>query len=148
MGSLEDGRGILFPARLPTFHREPAPTGIEGLVRWFWIPLWDIAPGRVSRQNILPFPASNLVVDAAGVGLSGPTTGPSFRDLSGKGWAVGALLRPAAILGDRNLWIRVLVGAALLAVGVLGLVLPRTDLMTLAQALVAATAMAAGVAPL
>lgn len=97
MGSLEDGRGILFPARLPTFHREPAPTGIEGLVRWFWIPLWDIAPGRVSRQNILPFPASNLVVDAAGVGLSGPTTGPSFRDLSGKGWAVGALLRPAAI---------------------------------------------------
>ena len=35
---LADARGILYPARLPTFHREPAPPGLEGLVRWFWIP--------------------------------------------------------------------------------------------------------------
>jgi len=32
-----------------------------------------------------------------GVSLSGPTTGVSERKLEGKGWAVGALLRPAAI---------------------------------------------------
>jgi len=31
---LDDGRGVLYPRRLPTFHREPAPTGLEDLIRW------------------------------------------------------------------------------------------------------------------
>lgn len=92
-----DRRGILYPARLPTFHREPAPPEIAGLVRWFWIPEWQLAPGRTSRQELLPFPASNLTVQREGVGLSGPATRRSHRDLSGTGWAVGALLRPAAV---------------------------------------------------
>lgn len=95
---LADARGILYPARLPTFHREPAPPGLEGLVRWFWIPRWRIAPGRVSRQELLPFPASNLVVEDGRAMLSGPTTRASHRDLRGIGWAVGALLRPAALV--------------------------------------------------
>ena len=46
---------------------------------------------------MLPFPASNLVVEGDIVTLSGPTTGKSHRDLSGRGWAVGALLQPAGI---------------------------------------------------
>ena len=92
-----DGRGILYPTRLPTFHRQPAPAELQHLVRWFWIPQWRLAPGRTSRQNVLPFPASNLVVEESGVSLSGPTTGASYRDLHGSGWAVGALLRPAGI---------------------------------------------------
>ncbi|MFU8947505.1 helix-turn-helix domain-containing protein [Mycetocola zhadangensis] len=92
-----DGRGILYPTRLPTFHRQPAPPDLSALIRWFWIPQWQLAPGRTSRQNVLPFPASNLVVEPSGVALSGPTTGASFRDLRGIGWAVGALLRPAGI---------------------------------------------------
>ncbi|MDV2476372.1 helix-turn-helix domain-containing protein [Rhodococcus zopfii] len=98
-----DRRGVLYPARLPTFHREPPPPGLTGLVRWFWIPEWQLAPGRTSRQEVLAFPASNLTVEAGGVTLSGPTTRRSHRDLSGSGWAVGALLRPAAIpsvIGD------------------------------------------------
>ncbi|MUN55375.1 helix-turn-helix domain-containing protein [Kocuria koreensis] len=92
-----DGRGVLYPARLPSFHREPAPAALRELVRWFWIPRWDLPPGRTIRQQVLPFPASNLVVEPGGAILAGPTTGPSQRDLSGQGWAVGALLRPAAI---------------------------------------------------
>lgn len=92
-----DPRGILYPARLPTFHREPAAPDLADRIRWFWIPRWEIAPGRVSRQRLLPFPASNLVVEAHGVSLAGPTTGASHRDLTGTGWAVGALLRPAGI---------------------------------------------------
>lgn len=92
-----DRRGVLYPARLPTFHREPPPPELAGLVRWFWIPQWRLAPGRTSRQEILAFPASNLTVEPGGVTLSGPTTRRSHRDLSGTGWAVGALLRPAAI---------------------------------------------------
>ena len=94
-----DSRGILYPARLPTFHRSPAPQPVEVFVRWFWLPSWHLAPGRTSRQEVLPFPASNLTVMLDGVAVSGPTTRISHRDLTGTGWAVGALLRPAGIAG-------------------------------------------------
>ena len=89
-------RGILYPARLPRFARVPPPPAAAELVAWFWIPEWDIAPGRSSRQEIVSYPASNLVVEIGGVGFAGPTTRLSHRDLTGHGWAVGALLRPAA----------------------------------------------------
>jgi len=93
----DDGRGILYPARLPTFHREPAPDDLSTVIRWFWVPRWQVAPGRVSRQQLLPFPAGNLVIAPDGMALSGPTSGASHRDLRGTGWAVGALLRPAGL---------------------------------------------------
>jgi AraC-like DNA-binding protein len=88
---------VLYPARLPTFHRLPPPAVVQHLVRWFWIPQWDLAAGRVSRQEIVSYPASNLVVEPDLVGLAGPTTRASHRDLRGNGWSVGALLRPAAV---------------------------------------------------
>jgi AraC-like DNA-binding protein len=90
-------RGVLYPARLPTFDRLPAPDAVAHLVRWFWIPEWQIQPGRSSRQHLIAFPACNLVVEPDTVGLAGPTTRGSHRDLTGTGWAVGALLRPAAV---------------------------------------------------
>src|SRR5690625_2290018 len=92
-----EGRGVLYPSRLPSFHREPAPAKLRENIRWFWIPRWRLPPGRASRQKLLAFPASNLVIEPRGVTLSGPTTGASHRDLRGTGWAVGALLRPAGI---------------------------------------------------
>ncbi|MDG4794954.1 helix-turn-helix domain-containing protein [Micromonospora sp. WMMD1082] len=70
---------------------------MAALVRWFWIPEWRIAPGRSSRQHLISFPACNLVVEPHAVGFAGPTTRASHRDLTGTGWAVGALLRPAAV---------------------------------------------------
>lgn len=96
MSDVGDVRGILYPSQLPTFHREPAPAELRGRVRWFWIPRWHVAPGTVQRQQILPFPACNLVVEPDGVSLVGPSTRVTHRDLRGRGWAVGALLRPAA----------------------------------------------------
>lgn len=90
-------RGVLYPASLPRFSRLPAPDRISSLVRWFWIAEWDIAPGRTSRQQIISYPASNLTVEPELVGFAGPTTRRSTRDLTGRGWAVGALLRPAAV---------------------------------------------------
>lgn len=89
-------RGILYPARLPTFTRVPAPAPVAAWVRWFWIPEWDIEPGRTSRQQVIAYPAANLVVQHDGPLISGPTTRVTHRDLTGRGWAVGALLRPAA----------------------------------------------------
>lgn len=90
-------KGVLYPARLPTFDRLPPPDEVAHLVRWFWIPEWRLEPGRSSRQHLIAFPACNLVVEPEAVGLAGPTTGSSFRDLTGTGWAVGALLWPAAV---------------------------------------------------
>jgi hypothetical protein len=41
-------RAILYPARLPSFRRPPPPEPLEELLRWFWIPEWDIAPSRTT----------------------------------------------------------------------------------------------------
>lgn len=90
------GRGVLYPSRMPRFHRLTPPQDAAKLVAWFWVPEWDIEPGRTSRQHVVAYPALNLVVQVDGVELVGPTTTATHRDLSGRGWAVGALLHPAA----------------------------------------------------
>jgi AraC-like DNA-binding protein len=90
-------RGVLYPTRLPTFTRIEPPERVAELVRWFWIPEWNLPAGRTSRQHVISFPASNLVVEGNSVDLVGPTTRAAHRDLIGTGWAVGALLRPAAV---------------------------------------------------
>lgn len=90
-------RGVLYPERLPEFHRFSPPEPLEPLIRWIWIPEWSLPHGTVSRQEVLPFPACNLVVEPNGVTLVGPPTRRSERELRGTGWAVGALLRPAAV---------------------------------------------------
>ncbi len=89
-------RGVLYPGRLPEFHRIAPPADLEHAVRWFWIPEWSLPGGVESRQELLPFPACNLVVEPGGVTVTGPPTRRSERVLSGSGWAVGALLRAAA----------------------------------------------------
>jgi len=96
MADVHDGRGVLYPARLPEFQRILPPAQLRQYVSWYWISRWDIAPGRISRQQLLPFPQMNLVVQSGGVTVSGPSSGASHRDLRGAGWAVAALLRPAA----------------------------------------------------
>lgn len=93
----EDRRGILYPQRLPEFHRLAPPPALAHAVHWFWIPEWTLPEGEESRQEVLPFPACNLVVEPDGVSAIGPTTRASERVLIGTGWAVGALLRPAAV---------------------------------------------------
>lgn len=90
-------RGVLYPTRLPTFTRIEPPEPVAQLVRWFWIPEWNLPAGRTSRQHVISFPALNLVVEGGSVDLFGPTTRAGHRDLTGAGWAVGALLRPAAV---------------------------------------------------
>ncbi|MGN6272214.1 MAG: helix-turn-helix domain-containing protein [Protaetiibacter sp.] len=90
-------RGVLYPARLPTFTRMPPSPAEAPLVVHFWIPEWNVEPGRVSRQHVIGYPALNLVVTDGEAMVSGPTTRRSHRDLRGRGWAVGALLRPAAV---------------------------------------------------
>ncbi|GAA1413126.1 AraC family transcriptional regulator [Glutamicibacter uratoxydans] len=96
MTGIVDKRGVLYPARLPEFERILPPKDLSDRVYWFWISRWSIAPGRVSRQQLLPFPLMNLVVQPDEITLAGPASGASHKDLSGQGWAVAALLKPAA----------------------------------------------------
>lgn len=93
---MDRNRGVLYPQRLPEFHRLPPPAELAHAVRWFWTPEWDLPPGEASRQELLPFPACNIVVEPEGVIATGPSTRSSERVLTGRGWAVGALLLPAA----------------------------------------------------
>lgn len=95
-GMVDPTRGVLYPRRLPEFHRLP-PDAAADLVTWFWIPEWDLAPGEASRQDVVGYPALNLVVEPDAVTLVGATTRASSRRLIGRGWAVGAMLRPAAV---------------------------------------------------
>jgi hypothetical protein len=94
--AIDPARGVLYPDRLPRFTRLPPPEEASGLVSWFWIPQWDLPEGVETRQPILGYPAANLAVEPDGVTLWGSTTRASERVLKGSGWAVGALLRPAA----------------------------------------------------
>lgn len=98
----DEERGTLFPSRLPEFHRSPAPASAAYAVRWTWIPEWALAPGVESRQEVLPFPACNLVIDPEGAIAVGPPTRRSERILRGSGWAVGAMQDPAALADDRR----------------------------------------------
>src|SRR5690606_31303162 len=90
-------RGVLYPARLPSFTRV-GPEGAElALIVHFWVPEWHIEPGRVSRQHVIGYPASNLAVGPEPALVSGPTTKRSHRHLTGSGCAVGSMTRPAAV---------------------------------------------------
>ena len=95
-GVTDPTRGVLYPDRLPRFTRLPPRGAASALVEWFWIPQWDLPDGVVSRQPVLGYPAANLAVEPDEVTLWGATTRASERELRGSGWAVGALLKPAA----------------------------------------------------
>lgn len=95
--SIDRARGVLYPERLPQFTRLAPPAAASGLVAWFWVPQWDLPDGAESRQPVLGYPAANLVVEPDAVTLWGATTRLTERVLRGRGWAVGALLRPAAL---------------------------------------------------
>ena len=95
MSPFPTSRGHLNPGGI-RMTRLPAGGAVAELVRHYWIPEWDLPAGRIERQLVLGYPVCNLVVERDVVTLAGPTTRVSHRDLTGRGWAVGALLRPAA----------------------------------------------------
>src|SRR5579859_5769932 len=94
-------RGHLNPSPITPVHRLPPPADLAEAVAHFWIPEWDLPPGEVWRQWVLTYPVVNLVIQPAApegeVTAHGPHTSISYRDLTGRGWAVGTLLKPAAV---------------------------------------------------
>jgi AraC-like DNA-binding protein len=88
-------------------HLNPGAPGVEldrfeadvalcDLVRHVWLARWRLSAGEVTRQRVLAYPTFNLVVMDGGAALFGPDAKLQVRSLSGTGWALGLLLRPAA----------------------------------------------------
>jgi AraC-like DNA-binding protein len=88
---LKDARGFS-----PPIARFGAGTELAGLVRRFWVPIWSLPVGERSVQRVLQYPVCQLVVAPDYAHLVGPRVGMSTKELSGAGWAFGAMLQPAA----------------------------------------------------
>jgi AraC-like DNA-binding protein len=80
----------------PPIHRFAPSPELADVVRRHWIPVWSLPEGSRSVQRVLQYPCCNLVIEASYAIVVGPTTGLSTRELTGSGWALGAMLQPAA----------------------------------------------------
>ena len=89
-------KGHLNPAESAPISRYPVAADLAPYVRHVWIPEWELPAGVSVTARVLGYPTLNLVVDAGSVLVTGPTRRESKRVLSGRGWAVGVLLQPAA----------------------------------------------------
>ncbi|MEJ8279221.1 AraC family transcriptional regulator [Pseudonocardia spirodelae] len=90
-----ESRGHINPGTPGTSLRR-VPIGLDDLVRWVWTARWDLPPGRTVRQRVLQYPAFNVVAGPRAATLHGPRTGVDVRELAGRSWVVGVLLRPGA----------------------------------------------------
>ncbi len=79
-----------------TMARLPAPEALAGLVRWCWMPVWSVAPGREVVQEVLRYPVPLIVVTPSYARFYGVEPGLSRTTLAGDGWAFGLTLQPAA----------------------------------------------------
>jgi len=69
---------------------------LTDLARRFWIPVWDVPEGRDSVQRVLQYPVCLVVVSDTYSRFYGVVPGLSHTVLTGRGWAVGLMLQPAA----------------------------------------------------
>lgn len=92
-----ESRGHLNPGDPEVrFDRFTLGADLDEVARHVWVARWDVPPGRVRPQRVLTYPAANVVLGPAGATLHGPERVLSVRELSGRSWVVGVLLRPAA----------------------------------------------------
>ena len=80
----------------PPIHRFAPTPDLAPLVRRYWMPVWSLPDGRVSVQRVLQYPVCLVVVSHDYALLVGPSSGLSTQELSGRGWALGTMLQPAA----------------------------------------------------
>jgi AraC-like DNA-binding protein len=79
----------------PPIHRFAPSPDLAGLVRRYWMPVWSLPDGQVSVQRVLQYPVCLLVVSDSYALFVGVRTGLSTQELTGSGWALGAMLQPA-----------------------------------------------------
>ena len=69
---------------------------LADLARRFWIPVWDVPEGELAPQRVLQYPVCLVVISDSYARFYGVVSGLSQTVLSGRGWAVGLMLQPAA----------------------------------------------------
>jgi len=75
--------------------RAPQPT-LAHLIDRFWMVRWDLRNREPFRQEILPHPSINLVIEPDGARVWGVPTRRDARVLHGQGWALGTKFQPGA----------------------------------------------------
>jgi AraC-like DNA-binding protein len=74
---------------------------LADLVERHWIVRWDQSGRPPLRQEVLPDPSINLVVEPSGRSLYGVGSSRSLHELSGRGFVVGTKFRPGGFSGFR-----------------------------------------------
>lgn len=94
-----DNHGLVRPWERGSAFRldrvEPSPA-LARIVERHWIVRWDLDADKVFRQEILPHPSINLVVEPHQSWVWGVPTRRDARVLKGAGWAVGLKFQPGA----------------------------------------------------
>ncbi|MEE3851680.1 helix-turn-helix domain-containing protein [Gordonia sp. LSe1-13] len=76
--------------------RWAASPDLTDLIRRFWVPVWSVPAGAEAPQRVLQYPVCLVVVTAEYARFYGVATGLSETVLTGRGWAIGTMLSPAA----------------------------------------------------
>jgi AraC-like DNA-binding protein len=90
-------QGILHPAATPfalSRHRPAADLAV--FVERHWIVRWDLRGRAPFRQETLPHPCVNIVIERDRARVYGVETARSAQLLEGRGYAVGTKFRPGA----------------------------------------------------
>jgi hypothetical protein len=97
--SQSDNHGLVRPwERGRSFqleHLAPSPA-LERIVECHWTVHWDLRDRQPFRQEILPHPSINLVVEPDQAWVWGVPTKRDTRMLKETGWAVGTKFQPGA----------------------------------------------------
>ena len=100
--STSDNHGIIRPwerGRAFQLARvEPSPS-LASIVERYWVVRWDLDLEQTFRQEILPHPSIDLVVEPHQTWIWGVPTRRQALALSGSGWAVGLKFQPGAFTG-------------------------------------------------
>jgi len=98
-GLSTDNHGLVRPwERDRSFRLDgvaPSPR-LRGVVDRHWIVRWDLRGRHPFRQEVLPHPSVNLVVEPHGAYVWGVPTQRDVRLLQDQGWAVGTKFKPGA----------------------------------------------------
>jgi AraC-like DNA-binding protein len=76
-------------------HRPPSPQ-LDHIVDRLWMARWDLRGCNPFRQETLPHPSINLVIEPDSGWIWGVPTKRDIRMLDGQGWAIGAKFLPGA----------------------------------------------------
>jgi len=97
-------KGILDPGTAERVHLDrwlPDPASAQ-IIERFWTLRFDVASPQV--QPLLPHPCANIAFGTADPGVHGPPRRRDDHRIAGRGWVLGAKLRPGALvamgLGD------------------------------------------------